>query len=154
MERTSKDISSETLTAESYNRIMIVWSRMPIFVGGGAASNAERSSSEIISRVSLGTLRKGTCEAANATGWIEISPSAAYQRYAFIATSRLLQVVSALPLFIRNSRYFRSSSCVQSSNWNARIEMCWFSDRNRRKIVNASLYVSTVLTLFFACSGR
>ena len=115
---------------------------------GGAVSNALRASSDITSRVSLGTLRKGTLDAVKATVCREISLSAAYHRYALIAANLLLHVVSALPLCFRNSMYDNKKSCVQSSNPNDRIDRCLISVTYRLKTVNASRYVSTVFLLF------
>lgn len=49
-------------------------------VSGGAESSALRASSGMTSRVSFGTLRKGTWEAVRAADCNDMSQSAAYQR--------------------------------------------------------------------------
>ena len=80
MDEVFSDSSSDTRTAESYNRIIIVLSRIPIFVFGGADSNALKSFSRMVSRVIFGSLMRGTFDAINAIDCMEISPSATYQR--------------------------------------------------------------------------
>ena len=89
--------SSDILIALSYIRIMIVLSRVPIFVVGGADNNAAKSSGFMISLIFPGSLIKGTFDAVSAADCKEISQSDAYHRYALRAASLLLQVASDRP---------------------------------------------------------
>ena len=72
------DNSSETLTVESYSKIRISLSLRPILISGEAEGSALRASLGMTSRVSFGTLRKGTREAVRATYCNDMPQSAAY----------------------------------------------------------------------------
>ena len=99
-------------------------------------------------------LRKGTLEAVRATDCNDISQSAAYQRYALIAASLLLQVVSLLPFLCRNSIYDNRKSCVQSSKPKVRSDKFIVSVIYLLNTVKASRQVSIAFRLFNDCSAR
>lgn len=123
-------LNSDTLIAESYRRISIVLSLIPIFVlSDGAASNAARSFAFIVSFTFCVPLINGTFEAAKAMDCIDMSPSATYHKYTLIAASLLLQVPAVQPLSLRYAMYSKRKSCVHSSNLNFPMEIFFTSDR-------------------------